>query len=223
MTASLDSQIFEPVSRDRLFFDQFRYCMSFRFRESGRMRTLDHDHIRHSCHYANMLWRNQSARLEVIDPNYQQRMLELCDLINSITVPHKRVVYHSHQYFYTNHPEIFNLFTNFDGISHCNYSQAVIDRPRDVVILNQSEHQWRTYFRDRYYEPHQIQQLSKFLLNRPQQFRLTANWQSRLNKRHVYITASFFVDHHDQQDTLLLNMVLPGCVRKTLPICVSDK
>lgn len=223
MTASLDSQIFEPISRDRLFFDQYRYCMSFRFRESGRMRVLDHDQIRHSCHWANQLWRNQSAQLTVIDPAYQQLMLDLCDVIKSISVPYKRVVYHGHQYFYTNSPEIFNLFVNFPRITHCCYTQAVIDRPRNVVLLKHSDYQWRTYFKSRVYRDHEVQQLSRFLLGRPQQFRLTPNWQTRLSRRHAYITGSFFVDHHDQQDTLLLSMIVPGCVGKTLSICLSDK
>jgi hypothetical protein len=31
-----------------------------------------------------------------------------------------------------------------------------------------------------------------------------------------------FVDHHDQRDALLLNLAVPGCVRKTMPIVVSQ-
>jgi hypothetical protein len=39
----------------------------------------------------------------------------------------------------------------------------------------------------------------------------------------MYISNGFFVDHHDQQDVLLLNIAMPNAVRKTLPIQISNK
>ena len=220
MTASLDFPNFEPISRDRLFFDQFRYGMSFRFSESGRMRQLTHEHIRANCDFVNSSMYYHKSR---ISDHHQELMLKLCDEINSITVPYKRVVYANHQYFYTNNPEIFDRFRNFQGVGWCAYTQAVVDRPRDVVVLKQSDYQWRSYFRDRHYSQDELQVLSRFLLGRPQQFRMTSYWINRLRKKYSYITSGFFVDHHDQQDVLLLNLAVPNSVRKTLPITVTNK
>jgi hypothetical protein len=220
MTASLDSLKFEPISRDRLFFDQFRYGMHFRFSESGRMRQLTREHIMANCEFVNTSMFYHKTR---ISDQHKEAMLELCDVINSISVPFKRVVYSNHQYFYTNNPEIFDQFRNFQGVGWCAYTEAVVDRPRDVVLLAKSNYQWRTYFRDRWYNQNEVEVLSKFLLSRSQQFRTTPYWANKMRRKYMYISSGFFVDHHDQQDVLLLNIAMPNAVRKTLPIQISNK
>jgi hypothetical protein len=85
------------------------------------------------------------------------------------------------------------------------------------VVLKESNYQWRTYFRERSWRNDQIKTLGKFLLARPEQFSVTPNWSRRL-KNGSYLSRGFFVDHHDEQDALLINMALPGAVRKTMPI-----
>jgi hypothetical protein len=147
-----------------------------------------------------------------------ENLLELCDTINNLTVPFKRMVYTDWQYFYTNDPGFFQVLQRFPGVSHCYFQQAVVDRPRDAVMLKASNYQWRTYFREKHYTKDQLAVLSKFLLNRPQQFRVTKHWQQRLGRANFYITRSFFVDHHDKKDAMLLHMAIPGAVRKTMPI-----
>jgi hypothetical protein len=146
-----------------------------------------------------------------------EHMLELCDTILSIEVPYKRMVYTDWQYFYTNDPGFFQILQRFPGVSHCYFQQAVVDLPRDVVLLKDSSYQWRTYFREKHYTKDQLRILSQFLLSRPQQFKLTKHWQGRLI-RQSYITRSFFVDHHDEKDAMLLHIAVPGTVRKTMPI-----
>jgi len=206
----LGSQMYKPVSRDRLFFDQYEYSMCFRFEGSGRMRTLTHQAIQHAVNYASMFRRGPVTPVE--------RLLDLCDTINAIDVPYKRMVYTDWQYFYTNDTGFFQILQRFPGVSHCYFQQAVVDRPRDVVMLKESNYQWRTYFREKHYTKDQLGTLSKFLLARPQQFRVTSHWQQRLPRTNFYITRSFFVDHHDEQDAMLLQIAMPGAVRKTVPI-----
>lgn len=209
---------FDPVeiSRDRLFFDCYQYGMCFRFYHSGRMRSLDHAAIKKS-----VAWARNSALLtqrDIITDHYLQHMLDLSDAITAITQPFKRVVYSDWQYFYTNCPEIFAGLAAMPGVKYTTYTKAVIDRPRDTVILQHSDYAWRSYFQERMYPQEQIALLSNFILSRDQQFKITNTWRERLPQKWCYINRSFFVDHHDQRDALLLNMVIPGCVRKTLPI-----
>jgi hypothetical protein len=92
-----------------------------------------------------------------------------------------------------------------------------------VVLLAKSNYQWRTYFRDRWYNQNEVEVLSKFLLSRSQQFRTTPYWANKMRRKYMYISSGFFVDHHDQQDVLLLNIAIPNAVRKTLPIQISNK
>lgn len=218
----LDSQKYKPVRRDRLFFDQYHYCMSFRFAESGRMRSLQPRDIKQSVHYANTMMRHSINTRTRISQEHEGLMLELATLINTISVPFKRVVYSDWQYFYTNDVEFFDWLARFPQVKYVNYTRAEIAIPRDTVVLKASDYQWRSYFRDRFYKQDQLEILSRFLLNRPEQFAITRHWQDRLRNKNLWISRSFFVDHHDQRDVLLLNMALPGAIRKTMPILLKQ-
>lgn len=212
MTTSLDSQI-QPQFRDKLFFDQYRYSMRFRFQHSGRMRVLTSKAIRDSFAYSARFRFN-----EIVTPECIERAVALGDLINAIDVPYKRIVYTDWQYFYSNHTDFFEAIEAMPGVSHVSYSSAEITLPRDTVVLKNSDYPWRTYFKDRWYYTEETQLFCNFLLSRPQQFKITNYQRQRMQRNHFYITRSLFVDHHDPGDALMLNMVLPNCVRKTLPI-----
>ena len=218
----LDSQKYKPVRRDRLFFDQYHYCMSFRFAESGRMRSLQPRDIKQSVLYANTMMRHSMNTRTRISQEYEGLMLELATLIGTIAVPFKRVVYSDWQYFYSNDVEFFDWLARFPQVNYVNYTRADIVMPRDTVVLKSSDYQWRSYFRDRWYSQDQLSTLSKFLLSRPEQFAITRHWQDRLQSQHRWISRSFFVDHHDQRDIMLLNMALPGAIRKTMPILLKQ-
>jgi len=211
----------KSLARDKLFFDQYRYSMRFKFANSGRMRVLTHDAINTSVHWARaMSALNPSIQ---VNDDTKSRLLVMCDLLNSITVPYKRIVYSDWQYFYTNDPEFFALIEQVPGVQHVSYSEVEVTKPRDTVVLKESQYQWRTYFRDRWYQPEQTATFINFLLSRSQQFRVTDLQRRRMeHNKYFYVTRSMFVDHHDQRDALLLNLAVPGCVRKTLPIVVTQ-
>lgn len=217
-----NSLTFEPVSRDRLFFDQYEYSMRFQFFESGRMRSLTHEAIARACAFSRGLTMFGGYR-KAVSPETEQQLMALCDTINAIDQPFKRIVYTDWQYFYTNHAEIFETLAQFPNVNNVSYQQAKIDRPRDVIVRKHSQYQWRSYFREAWYTGDQIATLGKFLLSRPDQFAMTPYWQKRWTaSKYMYVTRSNFVDHRDQNDVLLLQIALPGCVRKTLPIVQSQ-
>jgi hypothetical protein len=157
-----------------------------------------------------------------ISPEYQDHMLALCDFLNTVSVPYKRVVYSDWQYFYSNHCGFFADLEQMSGVHNVTYSKAAAILPPNTVVLQQSDYQWRSYFRERWYTTQETQTLRDFLLSRPSQFKITDLQRRRMGHKHFYISRSLFVDHHDQRDAFLLNMVLPGCMRKTMPIVVRQ-
>lgn len=222
----LSNSQFLDISRDRLFFDRYQYCMRFFFAHSGRMRSLDHNDITN-----RVLWtRTHSDWMphgKFIPDQHLAKMLTLSDMITAIDRPFKRVVFADTQHLYTNHPEIFVAIADLPGVSNVCYSEAVVNRPRDCVTLIRSDYSWRTWFKERIYDNDQAELLANFILSRPHQFRITAGFRDKLAimtnhtnkiKSLNYVSSSVFVDHHNQHDSLLLSLAVPGCVRKTLPI-----
>lgn len=222
MTTPLGFEIRQD-SRDRLFFDQFEYGMRFRYEHSDRMRSLNHQDISNCCALANRIAKIRPLPAIHVSAEYEQDMKDFADVIAAISQPFKRIVYSDWQYFYANDFKVFEVIAQVPNIKYITYHQAVVDRPRDAVSLKHSDYQWRSYFKERMYQQTQLQTLSQFLVTRPQQFKVTEHWQWRLlkNSGRLYVPRSFFVDHHDQKDALMLQMVLPGCVRKTLPIVIK--
>lgn len=217
-----NSQQFETDSRDRLYFDQFEYSMRFRLLHSGRMRDLAEHAIVNSCAHARHLSQIMRGPRQSINDQQEQDLLAMAEIFRSFDQPYKRIVYSDWQYVYTNDLHMFDAIAGSSGLAHISYHRAVVDQPRNTVVLKHSDYQYRSYFREAWYTQDQIQTLQQFLLSRPQQFRMTDYWRSRWKHRHIYITRSNFVDHHDAQDVLLLQMTVPGCIRKTLPIVQSQ-
>lgn len=210
--------MYDIVSRDRLFYDHYRYCMRFELAHSGRMRSLAHKDIIESCEWANNVSRIQGVWVKSVSQDQVKHMLELSDVLTSTDVEFKRIVFTQWQNIYTNDTALFDKIATVSAITHKTYHEAVIDQPRDTVILSHSDYKWRSYFKERWYSQEQMNMLANFITSRPEQFSLTNNWRKRLTKRYCWITRTFFVDHHDAKDVVMLNMVIPGCVRKTMPI-----
>jgi hypothetical protein len=99
----------------------------------------------------------------------------------------------------------------------------VIDRPLDTIRLRDSKYTQRTYLREQAVSAEQRQRLRDFFNNYQDSIRLCPS----LNKWIVYATGRrifgyYFVDHDDDGWLVLLNLLQPGLVRKTVQI-IADK
>ena len=206
---------FKYVSRDSLYYDQYKYAMDFRLEEVGRWRRL--------FKYSNTK--------DVKD--FVERMPEYADLgevamlLRADKDAHKSIIYGSWVYVYTNDLTLVKDLAALSYVTRtAKYNQCVVDRAKGVVVLEKTQHQYRTYLRGKYFDDVERDRFIQFFANRPDYFRITPSLQSRLigdrgrvfNFRHFYTNDWNFIDHHDINDALMLNLVLPGIVRKTVPI-----
>jgi hypothetical protein len=101
----------------------------------------------------------------------------------------------------------------------------VITKPAGVVQLRESKHGYRTYLRERKYDYDQRQMLLNFLKSREGTLRPCGSlltWlgigQHRYMMNPNYSRSYYFVDHDHPNEGTMLSLVMPGIVRKTLPI-----
>ena len=203
---------FKDVSRDSLYYNQYEYSMDFRLEGAGRWRKLfrpntDIKHfIEHMSEYSEVG--------------------EVAMLLRTNEDAHKAIVYGGWIYVYTNDLTLLNELSNLLGATTIKYNRCVVDRVKGVVVLEKTQHQYRTYLRGKYFNDTERDRFIQFFANRPDYFRITPGLQSRLigpvayrfNYKHFYINDWNFIDHHDANDALMLNLILPGIVRKTVPI-----
>jgi hypothetical protein len=213
--------------RSSLFFGRYQYCLSFDITYSFFMRGL-------SARFINNMFCIHHPEARTSTPGrwshgfVQQRYDNCMDLMNRLKaapVPYKRNVYYGSQNIYSNDVTWLSEIGQLPYLNFVSLREAAVTRPSDRVQLRQSQHQFRSWFRERSYTPEERRLMCDFLMSRKEYFRITPALKKRLTGQSVFNqpTGYDFVDHDSEHDVLMLNMVVPNCIKKTLPIEVVAK
>ena len=207
---------FNPTLKDRLFYDKYLYSLTFRLKFAGFLRGRSHESIEHQVNWHNLhSAKRWSGPITVQD---RQNLHNFLDHLANLSY-HKLVLTHEHVYLYTNNVEDVQRTHALPYASNCWATVATINRPRDTVLLKDPQYQYRTFFKERFMTKENMATLSKFLLSRQDCFRTTDELRRKLKKGNSFYTCShYFVDHNNREDLVLLQIVCPGIVRKTLTI-----
>ena len=202
------------------YYKQYYHCLIWWIPEGNMMRLVDHKSIDNNIYWRNTYlqnWRSSGTRTVISDRD-QERLHEVCDLLLAIKNPFKKVVCNNTMWFYTNTPEDFTAVVACPGTKLVERKQANVCLPADCVVLNNPQHKFRTYFRERYLDESQRELIKKYFITRADQFRPSPGFKMLLNGKRMWIPSNYFVDHNDEKDPLFINLACPQLVRKTLPI-----
>jgi hypothetical protein len=140
---------------------------------------------------------------------------------------YKAVISYNVLSLYTNNVQLADQFVKLgnDGVRLHLVRQAVITKPAGVVQLQESKYGYRTYLRERKYDYDQRQMLLNFLKSREGTLRPCGSlltWLGTGRHRYMinpnYSRSYYFVDHDHPNEGTMISLVIPGIVRKTLPI-----
>ena len=218
---------FKSVDKDRLFYDQYRYSVSIPIQEVNALRTeLSHESIDRAIALRLAYWSTMPNHANrVIESGTVDQLHKICDFLLSITDEYKLVFYYNHWLtIYTNSLVLLDQVDALDYVDVKNYSQVNINRPKDTILLKNSVHNKRSYFRQRSITNHQKNTLTNFLLAQQDYIKLSPGLQNWMHKdrMHSYVLEHFFIDYSDDQWLTMLSLVHPGLVRKTVQI-IQDK
>lgn len=131
----------------------------------------------------------------------------------------KMMVSFNMMYVYSNDPQLLEKITQQGWARFRSAVQAEVNRPRDVVLLNNPQYQYRSYFKDRALTENEATLLLNFLESRSDVFSITRSFRANMNRwRRPFIPRHLFVEHNDLKDITMLNLVVPGLIRKTLTV-----
>jgi hypothetical protein len=211
---------FKTVERNQLFFGQYQYCISFFLKNVSVLRDLDPIKILRSIQYRNQ-WA-PSVISKKITEEEQHELIQVCDYLLARSHPFKRIVNSHSMYLYTNNPADFKDLNDVGGLVVCNCTQVNVSLQPDAVTLRNPRHSYRTFFRERWLKDHELRNLREYFQSRADQFRLSPGFQMLVNGRRMWLTGKYFVDHNEPKADFLINMAVPGVVKKTLPIVARD-
>lgn len=224
---------FSPVKKDRLYFDKFNYSMGFHLDEASCLRCLDHAYIDDMItrrmewrEVAQKRWRTAGNKTATIMSRaYKQITAEtvenlhaVADIILTTPNPVKLVVSVNQAYVYTNDLNLIEQLDSMPILQHKTFCQAQVVRPKNTIALKQPQHQFRSYFKLLHLNAQQKDQLEAFLMNHQQDVRISPAFVQWLAFPYTRLQDYFFVDHNTESWLTMLNLVVPGCVRKTMHI-----
>jgi len=229
MTVLSDSQMSKDifrnlveVSRSSLYYGAWQYVILLHLPEASFLRDLSHKKIDQSISYRNG-WIARRGGSQSIDSVTRQVLHDTCDYLLARKNPFKKVVCGNGIWLYTNNLEDFEDLDTVPTGKVLYANQAVLTLTPDAVTLKNPRHQFRTYFRDRWLSDTELFNLRKYFQTRPGQFRLGPGFKNLVDGRRMWVMSNYFVDHDEPQADFLINMAVPGIVRKTLPIIKRGK
>ena len=205
-------------SRDRLYFDQWEYAFSCWLKEAHTLRHRNEADMVKYVHQ-RLSWPHWQPRYagEVV-PDLKTALAH----INSIVEPCKIVVSGHWISIYTNDPSVASgLISACPFTQQHRLKQAVVDRPRDTVLLLEPTHKLRSYFKSQQFPGTKIPALREFFAAQgtaikpspAMQLFLRGSWQGN-----HWLPDHYYVDYDEPVYATMLALIMPRPFRKTVPI-----
>jgi len=210
------------VPRSTLYFHKWQYVILFLLPEASFLRELEHEKIDQTITYRNE-WISRRGGARHISPTVQQILHDACDYLLTRANPFKKVVCGNGIWLYTNNPEDFEDIAIIPTGEILYINQAEVTLTPDAVTLKHPRHEFRTYFRDRWLSNDDLSILRRYFDTRRDIFRLGPGFANLVKGRRMWLMSNYFVDHDEPNADFLINMAVPGIVRKTLPIIARAK
>lgn len=206
--------------RDRLYFDRWQYSIAVIQSRVSDIRGLDLAQTQRLIEY-----KSQSKFLQ---GRYTPDVIKnICATLNFFAAepePLKLTLSGNWAYVYTNDVSLADrLVANCPGARVRFVKQAEVSQPRDAVMLSQSRYAYRTYLRSMWVDDQQIVNLDSFFTAQSSDNvspckSLQRFVKSNLTYKSHWLADHYFIDHNDPGYPLMLSLILPRAVRKTLPI-----
>ena len=228
---------FKPVAKDCLFYSRWQYCISFQLDEVSALKNLDHEYINALIERRKM-WRgtaqqrwitsripsipmpvmNSSRRRRIITDETVNDLHYLADILRKTKIPHKLVTSADHGWIYTNSKRFIKRLSNIESLLDQQYTEAIIARPKNTIVLKEPRHTHRTYLKSSKLTPHEKQNLSNFFINQTEYIKTSPSLSKWLLMPFHRTQDYFFVDHDGEGWLIMLALVKSGIIRKTVEI-----
>ena len=225
---------------DRYFFDQYQYCVTIKVTGISSLRGFDkittplerdrsiRRHLSYRERFVNYggNWRSPAT---VINPSQGDYLCELVEYLYHHREHIKVTVSTNWGYVYSNDLDLITHITKLPYVTTVVLKEAVVTRPRNTVVVPNSEHKSRTYFKEKWLDNDTRKSLHNFLSNQTD-VRICPSLQRKLASEKEYFTTRqmvppgfflrryHFIDHTTQAIPVMLNLIVPGITRQTVQV-----
>ena len=210
------------VLKDRLFYDQFKYCISFTLAEVSVLKNpISHYNIDlqmdKRLDWQRLMGNSFTPRITWYTRDKIHELVEVMIKFN----PEEYKFNTSYQkiWIYTNSQLFVTKLAELEFVEGIQVSEAIINRPRNTVKLKNSTHTHRSYFRFATPTEESRARIIKFLKLHQEDITPSPALVTWSDCVFSYpIRDHYFVDYTSESWLLMLNLLHPGLIRKTLTI-----
>lgn len=200
--------------------------MSFTLAEATALRGLKADLIDARLNQriewremARKRWRGAtSGSWNEITEEIRQDLHTVCQTVLDSSVDCKLVVSTNFGWIYTNDVELIERLQTLRCLSGKAYTRAVVNRPKNTVLLKKSPHQHRAYLHGIKLTAIEKDNLANFFANQREHIRTSPSLTTWFTGPHQRTQDYFFIDYTSEQWLTMLSLIRPGLIRKTLEI-----
>lgn len=229
----------KAIKAKDLFFGQYRWAVHGHLRAASCLRRyktdrgLDSDTVLRRLQHRNGRFVSKNnlpnlggswATAEDADRERWtlQNLMDFHGLVTTMQPNIKVTFYSDWVYVYSNDLQQIQQLTKLPGLSINQILETDVCLPKDCVLLESPQHRYRSFFYERRLDGYQCRALQNWLLSRTDLScsRALREWCQRQQKSADldWLRRYWYFDH-DHKDLLkLMDFVLPGAIRDTLPI-----
>jgi hypothetical protein len=195
--------------------------------EMSALRELDHASIDNVLNHRSQYripnfggsWRSQGR---IINDQIRKNCHDLCDVLLS-QKDYKLTISVDWGYFYTNDLSDIRRLEQLSFVTPLQLKQALLDHPRGTLVIRNSKHELRSYFKAGRITDQEKNNLHNFLSNQSD-IRLSPALKDffRRSNTYHYVNDNFFIDHDGTGLLTMLGLVRHQCIRKTVKL-LRDK
>lgn len=211
--------------------------MSFYLAEVSALKTLDHAYIDVILD-RRKLWREVAvqrwggtvpggvkSRQTIVTKRWRDitdetslNLHELADLLIRTSIDYKFVTSVNHAYVYTSNLTLIKKIEALGSLTDIRYTEAIVNRPKGTVKLKKPKHKYRSYFKNTKLSPQQKDNLINFFDNQQEYLRISPALQGWLVGSFHRAQEYFFIDYDSESWLVMLSLINPGLIRKTVDI-----
>lgn len=200
--------------KSQLYFKKYRYAIEVKYSGSRFLGYLDLGRVARQFN---------SSAVSIWAPRHEhtlEQTLEVATGLINLGSDVKLITHWYNMFVYTNDAADHARLCKIPHIRVAGYRQALVTQPTGVLLRRNPKYQYRSYFRERRVEGTQGQDFLQFVVSRGDYFNLDLATRMRLaSGKHRYPFARHsFIEHNSPLDLTMIELVMPGAIRQTLPV-----
>jgi hypothetical protein len=206
--------------RQRLYYHQYRYAIELSYKGFEFMDRIEPESVVNQFNRRRSYsWRSNEWHQGMLD-----ELLLVASEIQKVEQQYAgqfKVTNSWHtRFYYTNNDLLVHALQRVPEVEVVDYREAVASLPDGVVLRKNNPYQYRTYFRERKIDPERGVEFLEAVRKYGDYFNLNDTTRKRLamNRAHYPFSRHSYIDHHTEHDRVMLEMMLPGYLGRTLPI-----